>query len=314
VDCIMDAVFKKKYFWNIVCLLCSLFLMGLFLFIYFVDSEATGEVWSGVVLGGVICACSIFFLFHNFKAYLHIDAEHIKGRYNWFGRIDCTLSDVLYAQFQMNTLTILLKNGKQHIISGIENPLIPCAVLRRMMPFTVCRDIEKAKEELHQIQKERRNLLFRVILCIALMFAYIFLTVLLTGSRELYEFGKLDWFFMFLMVIAELITMVIMFFYALRTGKKNMPIERQKFVIRRSIIETSPLLPGDVKKVYADENYLGRLMVLGNPNDESIYYMIQEFDTDYRLQMVHKSETYKSIEDIPNGVDMLINITEKVLL
>ena len=55
-------------------------------------------------------------------------------------------------------------------------------------------------------------------------------------------------------------------------------------------------------------------MVLGNPNDESIYYMIQEFDTDYRLQMVHKSETYKSIEDIPNGVALLIDITEKVLL
>lgn len=186
----MDAVFKKKYFWNIVCLLCGLFLMGLFLFIYFVDSEATGEVWPGVILGGVICACSIFSLFHNFKAYLHIDAEHIKGRYNWFGKIDCTLSDVFYAQFQMNTLTILLKNGKQHIISGIENPLIPCAVLRRMMPFTVCRDIEKAKEELHQMQKERRTVLFRVILCIALMFAYIFLTVFLTGSRELYEFGN----------------------------------------------------------------------------------------------------------------------------
>ena len=52
-----------------------------------ISHQMTGEVWSGVVLGGVICACSNFFLFHNFKAYLHIDAEHIKGRYNWFGRI-----------------------------------------------------------------------------------------------------------------------------------------------------------------------------------------------------------------------------------
>ena len=92
-----------------------------------------------------------------------------------------------------------------------------------------------------------------------------------------------------------------------------MPIERQKYGIRRSIVETSPLLPGYIKGVYTDENYTGRLVLLGYPNNESVYYVVQEFDTNHRLETVHKSETYQSADDIPNGLDLLVDITETIL-
>lgn len=309
----MKAVFKKKFFWNIVCLLCGLFLMGLFIFIKVVDSEATSEVYSGVILGGIICACSILFLFHNYKAYLLIDGRHITGRYNWFKRIDFDISEVTYSQFVDKTLTILLENGKQHLITGIENTLAICFTLRRIMPFEPFKDIQQAMEELEQLKSMRRKRIFRLLLCIVFMFLYIFITTFLTGFRELDEFNPMDWALFFLMVVMELVTMFVLFYYAGMTGKGNMPIERQKYGIRRSIVETSPLLPGYVKGVYTDENYTGRLTLLGYPNDEAVYYVVQEFDANYRLETIHKSETYKSADDIPNGLDSLVDITEVVL-
>lgn len=309
----MKAVFKKKYFWNIVCLLCGLSLMGLFIFIKMVDSEATTEVYSGVVLGGIICAFSILFLFHNFKAYLLIDGRHITGRYNWFKTMDFDISEVTYSQFVDKTLTILLKSGKQHLITGIENTLAICFTLRRIMPFEPYKDIRQAMKELEQMKALRRKRIIRLALCIVFMFLYIFITTALTGFRELDEFSHTDWVLFFLMVVMEIVTMCVMFYYAGMTGKGNLPIERQKYGIRRSIVETSPLLPGYVKGVYTDENYTGRLTLLGNPSDESVYYVVQEFDTNYRLETVHKSEIYKSAEDIPNGFDSLIDITEIVL-
>lgn len=307
----MKAVFKKKYFWNITCLLCGLFLIGFFAFIRVVDSEAASAGYYDVILGSVICAFSLLFMLHNFKAYFIIDGRHITGRYNWFRKLDFDCSDVMYAQFVDKTLTILLKDGKQHLITGIENTPAICFTLRRIMPFEPVKDIPKAMDELEQMKTLRRKRAIYLISGIALMFAYIFLAAALTGFRELHEFSHIDWFFFFLMVLVELATMFLVFYYASKTGKGNMPIERQKYGIRRSIVETSPLLPGYVKGVYTDENYSGRLTILGNPNDESVYYTVQEFDSNYHLQMVHKSETYKSIEDIPNGVDSLVDITEK---
>ncbi len=296
----MKAVFKKKYFWNIVCLVCGLFLIGFFVFIRAVDSEATSAGYYDLILGGGICLFSLLVLFHNFKAYLCIDGRHITGRYNWFRKLDFDISEVTYAQFGDKTLTILLKNGKQHLLTGMENALAICFTLRRIMPFAPFKDIRQAMEELEQMKVLRRKRMMRLILCIVFMFLYIFITTALTGLRELDEFSHMDWVFFFLMVVMELVTMVVMFYYAGRVGKGNMPIERQKYGIRRSIVETSPLLPGYVKGVYTDENYTGRLTLLGYPSNASVYYVVQEIDTNYHLQMVHKSETYKSIEDIPN--------------
>ena len=309
----MKAVFKKKYFWNIVCLLCGLFLIGFFVFIRIVDSEATSAGYYDVILGGVICTFSILFLLHNFKAYLLIDGRHITGRYNWFRKFDFDISEVAYAQFVDKTLTILLKDGKQHLLTGIENAFAICFTLRRIMPFEPFKDIRQAMGELEQMKAMRRKRIMRLILCIVFMFLYIFITTALTGFRELDEFGHVDWVFFFLMVVMELVTMVVMFYYAGRVGKGNMPIERQKYGIRRSIVETSPLLPGYVKGVYTDENYTGRLTLLGYQNNESVYYVVQEFDSNYRLETVHKSETYQSADDIPNGLDSLVDITETVL-
>ena len=108
----IKAVFKKKSIWNIVTLLCGLILIGLFIFIGYVDSEATvSNLLTGIVLGSIICVFSVICLFFNFKAHLSIDNGHIRGRYHYFGKIDCRVSDVDFASWQMNTLSVQLKDG-----------------------------------------------------------------------------------------------------------------------------------------------------------------------------------------------------------
>ena len=59
----VKATFKKKFFWNIVCLLCGLFLIGFFVFVGYKDSEATiGGILIGVVFGTFFSILGIFFL------------------------------------------------------------------------------------------------------------------------------------------------------------------------------------------------------------------------------------------------------------
>ena len=108
----VKAIFQKKYFWNVFCLLCGVFLIGLFLFVGHKDSEATpSDMLTGILFGVIISIFSIVSLFFNLKAYFYIDENHIQSRYHFFGRINCNLSDVVFVLGRNNTLMIQLKDG-----------------------------------------------------------------------------------------------------------------------------------------------------------------------------------------------------------
>lgn len=310
----IKAIFKKKYFWNIVCLLCGLFIIGLFVFVGLVDSEATtADTLSGVIFGLIIFVCSIVFLLFNFKAYLYIENKHIKGRYNWFRKIDCDISDVEFALFNMSTLTIQLKNVKRHVIGGLENPLVLCSVIRRNISFDTVAQPAILIEKLNNLKSTQKKEFILVCVGLILMFINIFITAFLTGERELSEFSKIDWLIMAIMSTIELITIAVTFYFASKTGKKNTPIEQIKYAIQRTIIETNPLLPGNVIRVYTDDNYSGRITLFRYSNENSVYYSVQEFNSDYILESVFTSEIYEDMEHIPNGFEFLIDITDKVL-
>lgn len=308
----IEGIFKKKYFGNIISLLCGLFLIGLFVFLGFVDSEATNNDLSGIVFGAIICIFSTIFLFFNFKAFVHIDENHIKGKYNWFGKIDCGIADVEFASAQSNTLTIKLKNGKRHIIMGIENSFELCSVIRRNMPFEVTDTPKVLFEKINRLKESRKKSLLIVCFGIALMFINIFLTVFFTGGRELYEFSKTDWIIMAVMGVVEIITVIGTFCYGNISGKKNHPIEQLKYTLQRTIIEKHPLPVGNIKMVYADNNYTGRAIVFEYPNDSGIYYSVQKLDSNYILETVYTSEVYEDEEDFLYDFESFIDITDRV--
>jgi len=292
---------------------CGLFFIGLYIFLNIVDPKATSELLTFLIMGILIILVVIPSWLLNFGAFIHIDEDSIKAKYHWFGKIDCKLSDVTFAVARVNTLIIQLKDGKTHTIMGIENSWPLASIIRRNIPFEVTEQPEILMEKLNNLKATKKNGLIYVCSGVALMFVIVFVTVFLTGEREMHEFSNIDWTIFAIMVATEIATAVATFYFAGKTGKNNIPIEKLQYEIQRRIIETQPLLPGFVIAVYTDENYTGRITLFGYPHDSAVYYSVQEFDSDYTLFRAYTSDVYGSQEELPADFETLIDITDKVL-
>lgn len=86
-----------------------------------------------------------------------------------------------------------------------------------------------------------------------------------------------------------------------------------QYAIQREIIETSPLLQGDIIAVYTDDDYTIRVTVYGYPHQSGVYYLVQEMDSKYNLMCAYLSGTYESPEELLEGLEASIDITNKVL-
>lgn len=307
----VEAKFQKKHFWNIVCLFCGLFLIALFIFVGHKDSEATLEdMLFGITFGAFISICSIISLFYNFKAYLCIEHGHIKGKYHYFGKIDCHISDVYFAMGGNNTVIIQQKNGKHHTIMGINNSWYIASEIRRQSFKIEEEDPDSIRQQLTHAQATRKKELWRIFGGVVLIFANILIAVLLTGGRDLHEFGKSDWTFFAMMSFVELATVVGLFFAAQRCGKHLHFNEQLKYRLRGAIIATHPFPTNNTVAIYTDENHTGRIVVCGFPNDESVYYCVQEFFGNFELETVHTSEIYNSTAELPvDSFSTLFNIS-----
>ena len=311
----MEGMFLRKKFniWLFLLFSCGLCFIGLYIFLNIVDPEATSELLTFLIVGILIILVVIPSWLLNFGAFVHIDETSIKAKYHWFGKIDCKLSDVVFAVARVNTLIIQLKDGKTHTIMGIENSWPLCSVIRRNMSFDVTEQPETLNEKLNNLKATKKNGLIYVCSGVALMFVIIFITVFLTGEREMHEFSNIDWTIFAIMVATEIATAVATFYFAGKTGKNNIPIEKLQYEIQRRIIETQPLLPGFVIAVYTDENYTGRITLFGYPHDSTVYYSVQEFASDYTLFRAYTSDVYGSQEELPADFETLIDITDRVL-
>ena len=304
---------KKFNIWLFLLFVCGLFFIGLYIFLNIVDPKATSELLTFLIIGILTILIVIPSWLLNFGAFIHIDEDSIKAKYHWFGKIDCKLSDVVFAVARVNTLIIQLKDGKTHTIMGIENSWPLASIIRRNMSFEVTEQPEILMEKLNNLKATKKNGLIYVCSGVALMFVIIFITVFLTGEREMHEFSNIDWTIFAIMVATEIATAVATFYFARKTGKNNIPIEKLQYEIQRRIIETQPMLPGFVIAVYTDENYTGRITLFGYPHDSAVYYSVQEFASDYTLFRAYTSDVYDSQEELPPDFETLIDITDKVL-
>ena len=290
-----------------------LFACGLYFFFNITDPTATGKTLTFLIMGILILLVVIPSWLLNYGAFIHIDEDSIKAKYHWFGKIDCKLSDVTFAMPQVNTLIIQLKDGKTHTIMGVVNSWHLASVIRRNMHFESTEQPEMLIEKLNNLKSAKKKGLVYVCFGVVLMFINIFVAVFLTGEREMHQFSNGDWTIFIVMCAIEIITVIATFYFAQKTGKNNVPIEKLKYEIKRRIIETQPLLPGFVIAVYTDENYMGRITLFGYPNDNAVYYSVQEFASDYTLFRAYTSDVYDSQEDLPADFKALIDITNKVL-
>ena len=311
----MEGMFLRKKFnvWLFLLFLCGLAFIGMYIFLNIVDPTATSKLLTFLIVGIMICLVVIPSWLLNSGAFIHIDEDSIKAKYHWFGKIDRKLSDVVFAVARVNTLIIQLKDGKTHTIMGIKNSWPLASIIRRNMSFEVTEQPETLNEKLNNLKANKKNGLIYVCSGVALRFVMIFITVFLTGEREIHEFSNIDWTIFAIMLATEIATAVATFYFAEKTGKNNIPIEKLQYEIQRRIIETQPLLPGFVIAVYTDENYTGRITLFGYPNVSAVYYSVQAFASDYTLFRAYTSDVYDSQEELPANFETLIDITEKVL-
>lgn len=298
----MDGIFirRKTNSWLIFLLLCGIFLAALYVFLNIMDAEATGELLILLIMGILCGFAAITPMLLNHGAYIHIEENRIQAKYHWFGRLDCSMDDVEFAFPQVNTLTVLLKNGKRHVIMGVENSWGLGSAIRRQCFAVECEAPDSIKQKLFQAQAKRKKELGWVFGGIALMFVIILLAVLLTGGRDLHEFRKMDWILFSVLGFAEVLTLIGTFCAAQRCGKHLLPIEQLKYRLHGAIIATQPLPTNKAAAVYTNENHTGRIVVCGFPNDESVYYCVQKILRNYKLETVYTSEIYDSIEELPD--------------
>ena len=312
----MDGIFirKKTNAWHILLLLCGIFFIALYIFLNIVDSEATSELLAFLIFGILLSFFAIPSMLLNHGAYIRIEENFIHAKYHWFSSIDCNIDEVAFVLPQINTLTILLKNGKRHVIMGVENSWPLSSVIRRQNFSFEAESPIVLRQKLDHVQAVRKKELWWVLGGITLMFANIFIAVLLTGGKDLHEFGKLDWILFAVMGFIELLTLIGLFYAAGRCGKHLVPIEQLKYRLRGAMIASQPLPSNNIKNVYTDENHTGRIIVCGFPNDESVYYCVQEFAGNFELETVHTSEIYDNKDELPeDGFSTLIDVTSRIL-
>lgn len=308
----MDGIFiRKKTSVRLVLLLsCGLFLVAIYIFLKIVDSEATGGSILFLILGSLSSFVAIFSMRMNHGAYIHVEENTIIAKYLWFSRLECSMDEVEFVLPQINTLTILLKNGKRHMITGIENPWDLGSFIRRQIFAIEAESPDSIRRRLSQVQAIRKKTLLWVLVDIALVFVNIFIAVLLTGGRDLHEFSQPDWILFFSMGAIELLTVIGLFYAAQRCGKQILPIEQLKYRLRGAIIATNPLPTNYAIAIYTDESYTGRIVVCGFPNDDSVFYCVQKIGSNLEMETVHTSEIYDSTEELPEeGFSPLIDIT-----
>ena len=297
----MDGIFirKKTNIWIVLLLLCGIFFAILYAFLNMVDSEATSELLT--LLGmGILCGLiAVPSMLLNRGAYIHIGENTIKAKYHWFGKLDCSIDDVEFVLPQINTLTILLKSGKRHVIMGVANSWALSSAIRRQS-FEIEKEAPDAlRQKLSLAQATRKKELWWVFGGSALLFVNIFIAVLLTGGRDLHEFSQLDWILFSVMGVIELLTLIGLFYVAQRCGKHLLPIEQLRYRLRGAVIVTHPLPTNNIVAVYTDENHMGRIVVCGFPNDDGVYYCVEEIYGNFELETVRTSEIYESAEELP---------------
>ena len=264
-----------------------------------VEPEAASELDNTFLLLGIVFGSfAIPSMMLNYGAYIHIEGNTIKAKYHWFGRLDCNIDEVEFVLPQVNTLTILLKNGKRHTIMVVENSWALSAVIRRKS-FEIEKETpDSLRQKLSQEQAARKKEIWWVSGVGVLLFVNTLVAALLTGFRDMNEFSRLDWILFSVMGAIELLTLIGLFYIAQRCGKHLLPIEQLKYRLRGAVIAAHPLPTNNTTAVYTDENRTGRIVVCGYPNDDSAYCYVQTIVGDFELETAYESAVYENAEEL----------------
>ena len=196
---------------------------------------------------------------------------------------------------------------------GIENAYHIASAIRRNITFESTADPNTLKEDLQQLRATGRKYLICICTGIGLIFVNILIAVLLTGGRDFHIFSKTDWIIFSVMTLVELGTVIITFCIAQKSGTHSHKVEPFQYALRRTLIETAPLLLGCPIGVYTDDNYSGRVTLYGYPHCEEVYYSMEKFDGEYTLLQTYTSDIFESREELTEAFAGLIDLSNRFL-
>ena len=316
----MKAEFKKtNRFLFFICLINFLLWSGLTIFL--ISQNALTQT-SEIV--GCFLIVTVFFILltisglYNHKAYLKIENNRIKGRFGLFKSLDCNISDITFVLAQIDRIHIIL-NDKKYNITGIKNAYAISTYIKQRLPFSPCDVTEELLEEIKRRKQNRKKNVILVFCAVGFSFVWLLITVILTGGRDLPEFGSSDWIIFSTMCILEVITFSVLVIFAVKAAKGNMKLEKQIYEVKRSIIECAPLLwgPGHVRSVLTDSECSHRITIFYGctENEErSVCFNLEILNDNNELLFVRQSEILTN-EEADEAIEMfegLLDITENI--
>ena len=274
----MKGIFIRKKFISPLGFMsiCSIFLIGLYLFLPVIDPEGTKGSLSFLLMGVLLALITIPSWTLNRGAFFHVTEDTIRAKFHWFGKIDCKLSDVAFVFPQINTLTISLKNSKYYTVMGISNSWQVASFITHRISFEVKDPPEALIKKLDQSKRSKMQYLIRCSIATAFMLITPFITLFLTEEKPMHEFTRADWIITAVMGIILIFSTVDAFRFANKTGKMNIPLEKLHYEIRRTVMETSPLLYGNAIKVFINEEASVRVTVFEDPSSETVSYTTEQ--------------------------------------
>ena len=313
----MKAVFRKtNYLLLIVFLVMGLMWLALSgLLIIKKNITGIGDMIACILVAIIICSAGVVPFLYNYKAYLCIDNNRIKGRFGFFKRLDCDIADVTLVFARFDTMHVVLKDRKYYIM-GVENAYELSAFIRQSMPFSPQPVTKERIENVKKCSRDQKKNTMLVFCGVGLSFVWIFITMFLTGARDTSDFSSMDWVYFSIMCVLEVPTLIAAFVFAIRAYKTNFPLEKQIYELRRSIMETSPLLsvPGTVKAVLINADAFRITVHTCIENDDrSVCYCVESIDQNYNLTLVYQSEILDSEESLPKSFRYFQNITERLI-
>ena len=263
-----------------------------------------------MISAGLATAFEILTVTFNRQGYLQVERGRIHARYHWFGKLDCGLDEVVFSFSQNMTLNILCKDGKHYAIARLANAGELSNEIQRQILSMEQNSPNALKGELERIHERRRREILMVVAGCGMMFVNIFLTVWMTGGRELSVFTRQDWILFGIMATIEMGTVVGTFVFACQSGRRLVDLAYLRHRIQGAAIRTQVLPSACVKAVYTDPDYNGRLVVCEIPNDGSLYYVVQEFEDDVRLATTETSRFFDDESELMEELSLdLIDIT-----
>ncbi len=288
---------------TVVCSVLGL-INGLFIiFMFFVilpDAPSVTIFHIFLLLFGLsLTVTGLLILFKNHGAYIRVKDKHISARYNWGKRLECEVSDIRFVDIGVDSLIIELSNGRHYTIPDLENELSLCTHIRDLMGYkpSTANIVELRKKYDSSTKIHRR--VYRICLSVVIISVICVLACIFgTGNRDFNELLHRDWIIIDISAAVILISWIIMFVVIFRYGKTLRERPIILFEIQKLVLEQTPPPPGKFIKAYADTFYNLRYTVLGVPDSEKVYCVVEVFCDNLTLLKDYETDEYDSLDEL----------------